>query len=309
MGTPQFSVPTLLKLVNSNYTPKLVITKPDRPAGRNLKINFSPVKEVALKYNLPLYQPNNINDNTSYEFIKQYEPDLIITVAFGEFLKKKIRLLPTYFAINLHPSLLPLHRGADPVRDTLLSGDTVCGVTFFKLISSMDSGPIIHQKKYNVPHETNFSHLENFLSEQGAEEICTIIDMIHKTPHFDFIEQKHEDATYTSKLKKNENLADFRDNFDIFNRKLKAYNDEPGFFCYFRGKRLKLYKAELYSKNYNSKVGEIKEIVHSKGFIVSLSDCDLLITEVQFEGKKRMKASDFQNGSRMMIGERLESGI
>ena len=309
MGTPEFAVPTLLALIDSKYKPVLIISQPDKPSGRNLHIKPTPVKEVALKYNIPCFQPEDINAKDSISHVATFNPHVLITAAYGAYLKKSIRTMAKHGALNLHPSLLPLHRGADPVRSTLLAGDSLCGITFFIIKAKMDTGPIIHQVKYDIPKNYNYSKLENYLSEKGGDEIIFTVERIFNTDPNEFKEQDHELATYSSKVEKNVNLIDFNLNFRDFINKLKGYSDEPGYFCFFRNKKLKIYEAEFVSHEINNSVGEIKKIINKKGFIVSLSDSDILITEVQYEGKKRMNAHDFYNGARIQIGERLTSGI
>lgn len=318
MGTPDFAVPTLLKLINSAYKPVLVISQPDKPKGRNLKLIPTPVKEIALQHNIECFQPDDVNSQDSLNYIKSFKPDLIVTVAYGAFLNKDLRILCPFGAINLHPSLLPLHRGSDPVRNTLLCGDKFCGLTVFFITAKMDSGQIIIQKKYEISSvltQINFTNLETFLAQSGAEEVINSINILENSElrfsalKHSFIEQDHSLASFSKKVEKDSNLADFSLSAGVFLNHLQAYAYEPGYFCYFRNKRLKLFSAEICNSIENSDYPVIKAIIKNKGFILALKDADLLITEVQFEGKKAMNAWQFHIGARLEFGERFCSEL
>ena len=168
-GTADFSYPTLIEMVNFNdpeYSISItsVVTQPDKPKGRNRSLKYSLIKETAILYKIPIEQPENINDKQVVDKLLKLKPDIIITAAYGGYIGKELRTSCPLGAINLHPSLLPLHRGADPIRSTLLAKDEYCGNTIFFLDAKMDSGPIILQNKYkisNIIENKNFTNIEN----------------------------------------------------------------------------------------------------------------------------------------------------
>jgi len=314
MGTPRFAVPSLLILIKNNLKPVLCVTQPDKLQGRNRHLDYSPIKKIALENNLPIYQPEDINSYESIVFLQAYHPDILITVGYGALLNSKLRSMCPFGAINLHPSLLPLHRGADPIRSTLINGEQDCGNTIFFINGKMDAGPIISQRKYRINSllfQINFTNLENILADRGAQDLMDVILLLGKNElrfkalKTSFSPQNHLLATYSTKFEKHSSLADFRLTADKFIRLVVGFALEPGYYCYYRGKRLKIFLAEIFSRQQNIDLGVIKSIIKNQGFIISVPDADLLIKEVQYEGKKIMNAWDFCHGVRMKIGEYL----
>ena len=320
-GTADFGLPTLNKFIlnkdeDYDFNLKMIITQPDKPKGRHLGFKYSLIKETALFTKTPLLQPENINAPEIIETIKSKKPDILIIIAYGGYIGKELRTLCPLGAINLHPSLLPLHRGPDPVRSTLLAKDEYCGNTVYFLTSKIDAGPIIMQKKYKISElevKQNYTYIEYFLSKQGAEDMCEIVKMLDiknlefKELKSSFPNQDHTKATYSKKLEKTSNYADFELTAEDFINHIRSYAYRPGYVCRFRGKRLEIYEAEIVKNTPNENYPVIKEILKNKGFIISLKDADILIKEVQYEGKKLMPAYDFHKGMRLQIGERLEN--
>lgn len=312
MGTPDFAVPTLSALCENSLKPVLVISQPDKAKGRNLKLQETPVKLFAISNNIPVFQPDDINSLESINYIKSFSPDIIITVAYGAFLSKDIRTLCPFGAINLHPSLLPLHRGADPVRNTLLSGDSQCGVSVFFITAKMDSGNMIIQNSFDISDDMNFSSLSNFLSNSGAEAVLQSLLILDKSElrysdlKKSFPEQIHSLATFSKKLVKDDYLynPDLTANELII--KIKSYSNEPGYVASFRGKKLKLLNAKICDNNSNTLPGTIVSIIKNTGFVIATTTFDVLIYEVQYEGKKAMSAWNFNIGARINIGEKIE---
>jgi len=320
MGTPEIAVDTLKELINSDYKVVLIVSQPDKPRGRNQKVEETPVKIIALQYDIPCFQPIDINTEESIAYIASYKPDLIFTFAYGAFLCRKLRNLPKYGAVNLHPSILPLHRGADPIRSSLLAGDTVCGITVFFLSNKMDAGRIVSRETFPLAASFNYSLLEEYLSVKAKEVAIASLKLIATRPKEYFPEQDNEMATYSQKLTPGSNAIDFDVDSYVFLNRMKAYTDEPGYYCTFREKRLKIYKAIKYSKDYpsiNSRhdindvpaSAPITDLIANRGFVISLKDEDILIQEVQLEGKKRMSAWQFHLGAKLQKGERLYNGV
>jgi methionyl-tRNA formyltransferase len=306
LGTPQFAVPILEKLILEKFNVVLVITQPDKPSGRNLKIVFNPIKMIALKNNLDIFQPENINLPENVAKIKAYSPHLLITVGYGSYLKREIRKIGCFGAINVHPSILPKYRGPDPIRETLLNSDSLCGISIFKLNSQMDAGDIILQETYPLSKEINFTELENFLSVKSSELISNAIEFIIN-PKFVLLKQDQSKVSYSKKLLKEDNLANFNLLADDFLTKIRSYSLQPGYICKFRDKNLKLLSAKILRYTDNLNVGVISLDNPKNGITVSLKNADLLITQLQYDGKKIMKASEFINGARLKNGELLKN--
>jgi methionyl-tRNA formyltransferase len=314
MGTPEFAVPTLERLINDGLKPCLVVSQKDKPRGRNKVLKNTPVKDIALKNDIECFQPEDINNQEAIEYVLSFKPDLIVTVAYGAFLGYKLRTMCPYGAINLHPSLLPLHRGADPIRSTLLNGENICGVSVFFITAKMDSGPIILQKEYPV-NDMNYTELSEYLAVEGAGELTNAIKTLEKHSlkytalKSVFSKQNDSEASYSSKVEKVSNMADFGLNTVGFLNRVKAYSYEPGYYCYFRNKRLKLLKAELYDNSCYETYPTILRVEKNKGIVFSLKDGSVLLKEVQYEGKKQMSAYEFHIGARIEAGERFYSEI
>ena len=178
MGTPQFAVPALQQLAKTIHKPCLVITQPDRPKGRNRRLQAPPVKILAQELGLPVFQPEDVNLPENLNKIAALQPELIITVAYGGYLKRKIRNLPVYKAINLHPSLLPLYRGAAPINYALFNGDKKTGISIFQLTSRMDAGPLLWQREIEIKEQDNYTTLSQRLAEEGAKDLVQTLENI-----------------------------------------------------------------------------------------------------------------------------------
>jgi len=309
MGTPTFSVNVLKCLIKSKYTVVLIVSQPDKPKGRGLSFEPTPVKLIAQNYQIECFQPEDVNSEESIYYISTYNPDLIFTLAYGNYICRKLRRMPTFGAVNLHPSLLPLHRGADPIRATLLSGDTKCGISVFFLTSQMDSGQIVSRETFDIPVGTNYTRLETYLSEKACQVALNAIELVATKPRDSFPEQDHTKATYSQKIKPDSNAIDFNQSGEVFMNRLRAYTDEPGYFCTLRGQRLKIFDAEITENKTNHDCGIIDSLIKNVGFVITLPDATLLVKEVQYSGKRKMSAWQFHIGARLQIGEKLYNGI
>ncbi|MCX7974891.1 MAG: methionyl-tRNA formyltransferase, partial [Candidatus Aminicenantes bacterium] len=206
-GTPEAALPSLEKLLNSEHQIKLIVTQPDRPAGRGLKLTPPPVKEFALKNGLPFIQPEKIRkDQTALNLIRSIFPDIIVVVAYGQILPAEIIYFPPYRAINVHFSLLPKYRGACPVAWAILNGEEKTGITIFVLNEKMDEGDILAQVEVEIRPRENAGELENRLAQIGADLLIKTLSEIDKlTPK----PQDHSQATYAPKLNKNMGQIDW----------------------------------------------------------------------------------------------------
>lgn len=271
MGTPNYAARYLEGLIAANLAPIGVITQPDRPAGRTQTVEPTPVKLVALKYGIPIYQPEDIRDPQWTDKIRELAPELIVVVAFGQIIPQSILDVPRYGCINVHPSLLPRHRGATPWQETILQGDTTTGVTIMVMDEKMDHGPILSQEEISVAQDETTKSLENKTAAVGIPLlISTLAQWFAGTivPS----EQKHEGATYTRLLKKELGKIDWSKSAIEIESMVRALEPWPGTWTEWNGKRVKILKAHLGEQN------------------------TLVIDELQPEGKKPMDAQTFRNG-------------
>lgn len=271
MGTPDYAARYLEGLIEADLTPIAVITQPDRPAGRTQIVEPTPVKLVALKHTIPVYQPEDIRESQWTEKICELAPELIVVVAFGQIIPQSILDIPPKGCINVHPSLLPRHRGATPWQETILQGDTKTGVTIMLMDEKMDHGPILAQEKIDVAQAETTKSLENKTAAVGIPLLISALEqwfMGTIVPN----EQKHEEATYTRLLKKESGKIDWSKSAIEIERMVRALEPWPGTWTEWNGKRIKILKTHLGEQN------------------------TLFVDELQPEGKKPMDAQTFRNG-------------
>jgi len=308
MGTPEFSIPSLEKLYNSSHHIVGVITQPDRPKGRGYKVSSPPVKEKAEELGLSVWQPETINTKEFLQLLTELSPDVITTVSIAHYIPKNVWQYPRYGCINLHPSLLPKYRGTSPIVSAILNGDTETGVTTFYIDEGWDSGDIILQKKIRITNQDTRGSLTKKLALLGSEVLLETLDLLEKgcAPR---IPQDHSLATYTRKVHPRDGLINWDFPSVIIERQIRAYNPTPSSFTYFRGKRIKVLKAtvgnSLSTDAYPG--GTIIKLERGKGFWVATGRGELLIEEVQPEGKRRMSAWEFHCGYKIKDGELLKS--
>ncbi|MCI8588676.1 MAG: methionyl-tRNA formyltransferase [Bacilli bacterium] len=292
MGTPDFSVPVLEGLIE-NYKVVGVVTQPDKEVGRKHEIKFSPVKETAIKYQIPVFQPKSIKKE--YQEIVNLKPDLIVTCAYGQIIPKVLLDCPKYHAINVHASLLPKLRGGAPIHKAIINNYTRTGITIMYMVEKMDAGDILAQKETVIKLEDTVGSLHDRLSTMGKELLLeTLPDLIDGkiTP----IPQKEEDVTYAWNITREEEKIDFtKRTIDIYNQ-IRGLNPWPGAYAILDGKIVKIYSSRISESFFTTKKdGEIGKI-YEDGIGVSTKDGEIIITELQWEGKKRVKVKDFFHG-------------
>ena len=291
MGTPEFSVGPLRELIKE-YNVSLVVTQPDRKVGRKQEIKFSPVKEFALENNIEVFQPEKIRKE--YQYILDKKPDLIITCAYGQIIPKEILDYPKYKCINIHASLLPKYRGGAPIHHAIINGDEYTGITIMYMDEAMDSGDILYQEKIKIEENDNVGTMFNKLSDLGSK---MIIDFLPKFLNGEItpIKQNVDEVTYAYNISKEDEKIDFNNNSkDIFN-KIRGLNPFPVSYALLDDKRVKLYESRIGSSNKNGEIGEIIHI-YEDGIGIKTKDGEIIITELQFEGKKKTLAKEYING-------------
>lgn len=304
LGTSEFAVKSFELLANSKFKPLLVVTQPDKAKGRKQKLQATPVKISSLKYGVPIFQPSNINSEESLKKISDICPDIIITVAYGGFLGKSLRKIAPLGCINLHPSLLPHLRGASPLQSTLFLNDKCSAVTIFKIVAKMDAGPIINQKKFEVPATMNYSEYSDYVADLGAQMLIQTLEMAEKEG-FQLIKQDHEQATFTKKITKDDLIIDWQDDCEAIFGLIRGLSYQPGARTYRDGKLLQILRAEKYSDSTRKSPGTITNVLKNKGFTVACGRGELLVTEVKPEGKKVMSSHAYNLGAKLDVDEKL----
>jgi methionyl-tRNA formyltransferase len=303
-GTPPFAVPTLTTLVNSGFTVSLVVTQPDKPRGRGLEVVFSPVKQAALQFGLPVVQPEKIKNNEQFRSqLSSLAPDAIIVVGYGRIIPQWMIDLPVLGNLNVHASLLPKYRGAAPIQWAIASGESVTGVTTMRIDAGLDTGDVLLQKEIPILADDTAETLAPRLADLGA---ALMIETLYglQAGTLTGRSQDHSKATLAPVLKKEDGLIDFqRTAVEIWNR-LRGFQPWPGAYTRFRGKQLQIHAAKPLPSLSTSTPGEL--VAENDSFIVGCGNKSALeVTELQLEGKKRMSARDFLHGYRLTPGERL----
>lgn len=304
MGTPAFSVPCLKALAESSHEIAAVFTQPDKPKGRGYKMIPTPVKETALEYNFPVYQPlslrNGEDAEKSLELLKGICPDLIVVTAYGQILPKEILELPKYGCINIHASLLPAYRGAAPINWCILNGETKTGVTSMMMEEGLDTGDMLIKKETDIGENETYQELYDRLSILGGETLIETIDALARGT---LIPEKQDDSLscYSPMIKKEMSALDFSKSAAEIHNTIRGVTG----FTVYGGKRLKIFRSEL--ERGTSAEAANGEIVNPDTFTVKCGDGGLItFCEVQLEGSKRMSTKDFLRGKKLTKGEMLD---
>ena len=289
MGTPDFSVP-ILEYLAKNVNVSLVVTKMDKEVGRDKVLTFSPVKKKALELGLEVFTPKKLRED--FQIIKDKNPDLIITCAYGQILSKEVLDIPKYGCINIHASLLPKYRGASPMQACLLNGDDKTGVTLMYMDEGMDTGDIISMKECVINDDDNLENIHDRLSLLGVEILKENLDKLFSldVPR---IKQNDEEATYTHLIKREDELLDFNDNGINIINKIRAFTPYPLCYFTFEGKEIKIIKAHYEKCNVN----DINKIVITKKEMgIMCKDGIIYLDIIKPMGKKEMEITSFING-------------
>lgn len=295
MGTPDFAAASLKKLIDEKYDIAAVFTQPDKPRDRGMKLSYSPVKELALENNIPVYQPIKLRDGTATELIKSLRPDILVVVAYGRILPDDMLEVPKYGAINVHASLLPKYRGAAPIQWAVLNGDKITGVTTMYLASEMDTGDIIYTSETEIGEFETSGELFDRLMVMGAELLDrTLRDIEAGTAPR--TQQDHSKASYVKMLDKSLSPIEWAKTPREIIKQIYGLQPWPVATAELDGKVFKIYSAE-YTQNKTVKAPGSVVSAGKKGIEIACHGGEtLLITELQAAGKKRMKASDYLLG-------------
>jgi len=291
MGTPDFSVPSLKAILEKGFDVSSVVTVPDRKIGRGLKLTFCPVKEFAIENELKLLQPDNLKDPLFIDNITNQNPDLIIVVAF-RILPENIFSIPKFGTINLHASLLPKYRGAAPINWAIINGEKETGLTTFFINEKVDTGNIILQKKVSIFDEECFGELYRRLSTIGAELLISTINLITEN-NYGLSMQDELLSTPAPKIFKENCKIDWDQEAVKIHNLIRGLSPYPAAFCYYKDQNLKIFKTNISGINSESEPGKL--LIISRNLYVNTKDYLLEILELQLEGKKKIKSSEFIN--------------
>ena len=298
MGTPEFSVPTLESLVNSNHKILAVYSQPASKANRGQKIIPSSVEIFAKKHSLNLRTPVSLDSDEEYNFFKKLKPDIVIVIAYGKIIPKKFLDLSTNGFINIHASLLPKWRGAAPIQRSIMNLDNQTGISIMKIVEELDAGPVMHQDKIQINEDTDTLTLSKALSKLGAKSIINAINKIEKG-QARFQEQNHSQATYAKKILKTEGQIDWKQSAKKVLAKINGLNPNPGAWFQYNNERYKIWKAEIVNKN-----SDVGKIIDDK-LTIACNEQSIKILEIQKEGKSRQLTDQFLLGNKIKQHENI----
>jgi methionyl-tRNA formyltransferase len=306
MGTPEFAVPSLLKLNNDQEIEvEAVVTQPDRKSGRGQKVHYSDIKEKALENDLEVMQSKNVNQKGFLDKLVKIEPDFIVVVAFGQKLSPELLEIPKYGCINLHASLLPEYRGSSPIHKAIIDGKKVTGNTTMYMDEGWDDGDIIYQQEIEIAEDDTVGILHDKLAEAGAELLLKTLKDIEagQAPR---IEQDDSKATFAYKIDKILFEIDWKQSAQEIHNLIRGVNPWPGAYSFLKGKRLKLWESSVSKlENTDFEPGTIVKANIKDGILVQTGDGILAIEKLQLPGSKKIEAEDFLNGYQLSSEEKL----
>lgn len=302
MGTPDFSVPTLKALIDSDHEVIAVVTQQDKPKGRGKKMCFTPIKEVALEHKIPVFQPKRVREPEFIHVLKDLNPDAIVVIAFGQILPKVLLEIPKYGCINVHASLLPQYRGAGPIQWAVINGETETGLTTMFMDVGLDTGDMLLKETLELTKEETGGSLHDKLSLIGGPLLIRTLEQLEKSS-LTRVKQDEQAATYAPMLSKELGKINWHKSAIEIERLIRGLNPWPSAYTFYDDKILKLWDSEIVAVNETTiKPGTIIELVKNKGFVIKCGDNGLLIKELQLQGKNKMDAAAFLRGVALDIG-------
>ena len=301
MGTPDFAAASLEALIDSRHEIQAVVTQPDKPKGRKGELTPSPVKVIAKREGIKVYQPLKVRDEEFVKTLRAYNPDVMVVVAFGQIIPLSILKMPKYGCVNIHGSLLPKYRGAAPIQWAVLDGEKETGIATILMDEGIDTGDILLKKTIKIDTDETSGSLFDKLMALGAETILETLDELEKgslTP----TKQGESPTAYAKMLTKAMGLIDFTKSAKELDCFVRGMNPWPSAYTLLSGKTLKLWKVRAVDGS--GKAGSVIDI-DKESFTIACGEGAIEVLEVQLEGKKRMSAGDFLKGSTLNIGQEL----
>ena len=306
-GTPDFAASALSALIKSEHEVVAVYTQPDRPAGRGRKLRASPVKEVALKHDIPVLQPEKLKDAETHNVLRAFNADVMIVAAYGLILPQVVLDIPRLGCLNIHASLLPRWRGAAPIQRAIAAGDKESGITIMQMDAGLDTGDILLLSSCPINDNDNGGDLHDRLAEMGANSILETLknlDSGNTKP----IKQDDALAIYAHKLDKKEAVINWQDSAENIERLVRAFNPWPVTFTYINDKTLRIWQAQALPDNSELEAGTIIS-TNKKGIDISCGEGTLRLLKLQPSGSKAMDVASFMNGhaKQLPVGSQLKS--
>lgn len=303
IGTGDIGIPLLRALTrDERFNIKLVITQADKPAGRKMELKASPIKLIAIDLGIPVFQPDDINSTESLETIRKTHADMIILMAYGQILKKELLEIPEYGCINAHASLLPKHRGASPIQQSLLHQDEETGISIMQMEAKMDSGPVFAQSEIPITDDDNAASLLIKLAEMTAQKTPDVLYEI-VTDGLQAAPQDHSIATYCQKIHKNDGHIDWNESAEMIAATVRAFTGWPGTFAFWENRRIKILKAPFYTYEGTEIPGTVFQ--QGNAVLVKCKRDALLLEVIQMEGKKSQTLGEFIKGYPDFINSKL----
>lgn len=304
MGTPDFAVPSL-KALMEEFNVSAVFTQPDRKKGRGKKLGITPVKEIAIEHNIPVYQPIKLrNDEECINVLKNLKPDFIVVVAFGQILSKEVLDIPKYGCINLHGSLLPKYRGAAPINYAIIMGEKVSGNTTMLMDVGLDTGDMLLKDQVEIPEDMTKGELYEILKDRGAS---LLIDTLKKYSKGEIspIKQEEGKSTYASMLNKDMAKINWSKSAEEIHNLIRGLNPWPVAYTSYKDENMKIYKSQVLNKESKKVQGTIMK-VSKEGIEVSCGSGVILLEVIQFPNGKPLRVEQYINGHSIDIEEVLK---
>lgn len=302
-GTPEFAVPALAALIQSSHEVSLVLTQPDRPAGRGMKLKPSPVKSLALEHNIPVLQPETLKDAALQAQIAAENADALVVAAYGLIIPTAVLNMPRHGCYNIHASLLPRWRGAAPIQRSLLAGDKETGVTIMEVVPALDAGAMILRGSLPITAQDTAQTLHDGLADIGAKLMLQAMNQLESAGKLAAEPQDEALVTYAEKLQKSEAAIDWHQDAEALSRQVRAFNPFPVAQSTLQGDTCRIWMAQALDGQ--AEPGTIVSL--DQGIIVGCGKGLLKIDELQLPGGKRLKARDFLAGNQLKLGDKFGS--
>lgn len=300
-GTPEFAVPALAALIQSSHEVSLVLTQPDRPAGRGMKLKPSPVKSLALEHGIAVFQPETLKDEAVQAKIAEENADALVVAAYGLIIPTAVLNMPRHGCYNIHASLLPRWRGAAPIQRSLLAGDKETGVTIMEVVPALDAGAMILRGSLPITEKDTAQTLHDGLAQIGAELMLQAMDRLEQDGKLEAEPQDEALVTYAEKLQKTEAAIDWHKSAEELSRQVRAFNPFPVAQSTLKGETCRIWMAQAVDGA--AEPGTIVSL--DDGILVGCGQGLLKIEELQLPGGKRMKARDFLAGNLLNLGDKF----
>ena len=303
-GTPDFAVPALTALIEVGHDIRLVLTQPDRPSGRGMKLKTSPVKDFALQHQIEVFQPETLRNVDAQAHIEATKADVMIVAAYGLIIPTNVLQMPLMGCYNIHASLLPRWRGAAPIHRALLAGDAETGVTIMEVVPALDAGAMVSKGVLTIGERDTTQSLHDELAKMGADLMVGAMRQLAEIGKLPATSQDESLVTYAAKLQKSEASIDWSQSADLISRQVRAFNPFPVAHAMLADEVCRIWMATAVGSTANEKPGTVLDV---GAFIqVACGEGVLFIEELQLPGGKRLKAKDFVTGHGLRVGRYFE---